>query len=644
MKPTAGFALVLFFFSLSTSSLAIPPVHMWSKGYGDADMDRGYSVVVDGVGDVIVTGEFTGTIDCGGGALTSATNFRPDIFLAKYDSNGNHIWSKRFGGTSADVPTALCVDASNNIFLTGSFFLSVNFGGGVLTSAGQNDIFLLKLTPAGAHVWSKRYGGAQSDSGLDVAVGAGLIALTGRYGPGTVSLGGAALPTAGSFDMFVAVYDASGTHQWSKGFADVSDQQGTSVRLDAAGNVIVAGFFQNTVDLGGGPLTSAGDRDALLAKFDKNGVHLWSERFGGTDTDLASSIALDTAGNIILAAAATGTSNFGGSTFVGAGLWGLVLAKYDANGVHQWSEQFGSIRADVGNMVVLDTSANIYLGGMFENHPDLGGGALANTGSEEIFLAKYDPSGAPLWSVSFGDSFYDGSSSIAAAGSGSIVMTGTFSGRVDFGGGPLTSAPVFGTFSRDAFVVKFADQPPLPVLIQRFNAAPRSHGVELSWQYASNEPLAGFSLFRTAGTAPAALIASGDARTRSYRDDSVAPGQTYQYELMIRTVGGDEFRSPRQTVTIPRAVTSLGPNHPNPFNPRTTIEYSVDRPGRIAIEIFDASGSRVRVLEAHAGAAGAHRIEWDGRDAKGRPVGSGVYFYRMAGVKGAETRKMVLLK
>ena len=85
-------------------------------------------------------------------------------------------------------------------------------------------------------------------------------------------------------------------------------------------------------------------------------------------------------------------------------------------------------------------------------------------------------------------------------------------------------------------------------------------------------------------------------------------------------------------------------NIPNPFNPQTTIEYMVSVRATISIEIFDASGARVRVLDQGAREAGSYRAEWDGRDAANRPVGSGVYFYRLSGVTGAETRKMVLLK
>jgi hypothetical protein len=132
------------------------------------------------------------------------------------------------------------------------------------------------------------------------------------------------------------------------------------------------------------------------------------------------------------------------------------------------------------------------------------------------------------------------------------------------------------------------------------------------------------------GPGPADLITSAywDPESIGYNQ-----GRVYVY--------GNSFES-----TAVRAQTrvALSQNFPNPFNPQTTIEYTVDTRARVSIEIFDVSSKRVRVLEEGVREAGTYRAEWNGRDANNRPVGSGVYFYRLAGVKGAETRKMVLLK
>ena len=94
--------------------------------------------------------------------------------------------------------------------------------------------------------------------------------------------------------------------------------------------------------------------------------------------------------------------------------------------------------------------------------------------------------------------------------------------------------------------------------------------------------------------------------------------------------------------TLARA--SLLQNTPNPFNPTTTIAYSLGAPARAVIEIFDASGAVVTRLDEGQKAAGTYSTTWNGRDASGRAVASGVYFYRLAGMPGVEAKKMVLLK
>jgi fibronectin type 3 domain-containing protein len=197
----------------------------------------------------------------------------------------------------------------------------------------------------------------------------------------------------------------------------------------------------------------------------------------------------------------------------------------------------------------------------------------------------------------------------------------------------------------DVFVAKYSDETPLPVMFRAFEAEQRGGRIEVTWELWSDEALDRFTLYRTYGALSPVAIASGDAQTtRSYTDASVEPGATYDYELVIRTAGGDEFRSPVANVTVGRLAVSLSQNFPNPFNPQTTIEYTVSSQTTVSIEIFDASGALVARLDEGQREPGTYRAEWAGRDAAGRPVSSGIYFYRLAGVRGVDTHKMVLLK
>ena len=142
--------------------------HLWSKRFGDSNNDIAWGVAVDGGGNAVVTGYFRGSVNFGGGNLTSAGS--NDVFVAKLDFSDNHVWSKRFGDADDDFAEGIGVDAAGNVLIAGSFSGKIDFGGGSLVSAGQRDIFLAKLDAAGNHRWSKRFGDANSDIAHDVAL------------------------------------------------------------------------------------------------------------------------------------------------------------------------------------------------------------------------------------------------------------------------------------------------------------------------------------------------------------------------------------------------------------------------------------------------------------------------------------------
>ncbi|MCH7548513.1 MAG: SBBP repeat-containing protein [Candidatus Krumholzibacteriota bacterium] len=202
------------------------------------------------------------------------------------------------------------------------------------------------------HAWSQRFGDANiQQQGRGVTVDSNGNVLVTGYFEGSVDFGGGPLASAGSEDIFVAKYDASGVHQWSQGFAVASAGRGHGVAVDASGNVAVAGRFAGTVDFGGGNLVSAGFEDIFVAKYDASGVHQWSQRFGGTGRDVGWAVAVDAPGNVVVTGRFLGTVDFGGGNLVSAGASDIFVAKYDASGVHQWSRRFGGTKFDKGQGV-----------------------------------------------------------------------------------------------------------------------------------------------------------------------------------------------------------------------------------------------------------------------------------------------------
>jgi hypothetical protein len=140
-----------------------------------------------------------------------------DIFLAKFNASGTHLWSKRFGNASFQSGDSVAVDPQGNVFTTGYLMGSADFGGGTLTSAGATDVYLAKFSPTGAHLWSKRFGDSAGQAGSDVTVTSdGNVAVTGVFA-GTLGFGGPPLGSAGGSDVFVAKFDPNGNHLWSKG-------------------------------------------------------------------------------------------------------------------------------------------------------------------------------------------------------------------------------------------------------------------------------------------------------------------------------------------------------------------------------------------------------------------------------------------
>jgi hypothetical protein len=245
--------------------------HVWSKRFGGAGYDQGTGVAVDGSGNVVVVGTFEGTIDLGGGAFASAGG--RDMFAAKYSATGAHLWSKRFGGTGHEDVRGVAVDGSGDVFLTGQFLGTIDFGGPPLTSAGYDDIFLAKLSGVGGtHSWSRRMGSSSApDAGYGVAVdGSGNVAITGYFAGSNADFGGGQI-VAQMYDIFVARYSSTGAYLSAGRCGDPAgqfDNQYANGIAFSGGNVFITGHFLGTLDFGaGGRATSTpfGASDAYLA-------------------------------------------------------------------------------------------------------------------------------------------------------------------------------------------------------------------------------------------------------------------------------------------------------------------------------------------------------------------------------------------
>ncbi|MED5293827.1 MAG: SBBP repeat-containing protein, partial [Actinomycetota bacterium] len=229
--------------------------------------------------------------------------------------NDTNYGSITFGGTNHDGSYEVAVDGAGNVYTTGYFRNTVDFGAGNVTAVGSSDAFVTKLNSAGAHQWTTTFGGTGDDVGFGVAVdGSGNVHLTGRFA-GTVDFGAGNVTAAHTQDAFVTKLNSAGAHQWTTTFSGVdSTAVGFEVAVDGSGNVHIGGYFTGTVNFGAGNVTAVGSSDAFVTKLNSAGAHQWTTTFGSTDGDYierGEGVAVDGSGNVHVAGEFLGTVDFG---------------------------------------------------------------------------------------------------------------------------------------------------------------------------------------------------------------------------------------------------------------------------------------------------------------------------------------------
>ncbi len=307
------------------------------------------------------------------------------------------------------------------------------------------------MTHSGLALWSHAFGGMGHDTAFGVAVDKnGEVVVTGVF-RGTIDLGGGMLQSAGEGDVFLARFSADGKHLWSHRYGGIGDDQAYGVALDRDGSAVVTGAFQGTGDFGGTALKSNGGYDVFLARYSAAGMHLWSKNFGGPTDDSASGVALDGAGAIAVTGYFTGTANLGSGPLVSAGDADIYLARYDASGKPLWSHRAGGTGYDVGNRVALDADGNAVVVGAFLGSIDFGTGKLIKSaGGADLFVVRYNGAGTVMWASGFGGPGDDVANGVALDGSSAAIVLGTYQVGADLGSGPLPADPY------DGFVAKYS--------------------------------------------------------------------------------------------------------------------------------------------------------------------------------------------
>jgi hypothetical protein len=397
-----------------------------AAGHGDCDSDAECLPGLDCATDVGATYGFTPLTDvCEGGTCTNGIKDGDELGV---DCGGSCSpcevaagWAKSLGNATANAVAEIAVDEVDGaVYVAGQFTGTLNSGVGNLVSAGSLDFFVVKYDFAGNPLWAKSYGGTAADG--DGAIGLSVDPVTRRLAigtnfQGTDDFGGGNLTSAGSYDAIVIVLDSAGNYVQAQRYGAAGTDRFEDVRWDRFGNLYLSASFTNTVAFGGAALVSAGGFDVAAVKLNSALAHIWSARFGGTGTDLATEIAVDRDGKPVLVGTYTGTATFGATQFTSAGLGDMFVLKLlgTTSGV-SWVKSYGGLGADAIKGVAIDKNRNVYAVGGYKRSVDFGGGLVTAAGASDKldgFVLALSSTGAFRWVRTMGSTDHDSLASVA---------------------------------------------------------------------------------------------------------------------------------------------------------------------------------------------------------------------------------------
>ena len=344
-NATSGTTDDIFVAKLNSSGVV-----QWVYTAGGTGRDRGRKIALDSSGNIYVVGYYQNTVDFGGGNVTSNGSW--DAFILKLNSSGTFQWVKSYGGsTGNDLGRDVVVDSNDNVIMLGTFRGTVNFdsgdgGGEVNYTSNDYDVFLIKLNSSGIwqFVWRTENSGSADARALAIDSN-NFTYLTGSFS-GTVKFGSNTYTAANSNDLFIHKFDTDNNGSSQSTYTSNIDttQKAKGISVDSSGNIYATGTFQNTVNFGGGNITTSG-KDIYLLKLNSSLAFQWVKRFATDDGEagqaFGTAIAIDDDGNVYSVGQIGGNYNLGGQAVVSGSNNDAYIVKYDSSGTFQWSKTFG---------------------------------------------------------------------------------------------------------------------------------------------------------------------------------------------------------------------------------------------------------------------------------------------------------------
>ena len=565
---------ILFF--LFTGFTGIAQNWDWARS-GTGGAGSAYYTTTDPSGNVYIVGNYDALhITFGSETLNYAG--QSDAYLVKYDANGNVLWARNIGGVCDDYVTGIATDGNGNVFVTG-FFCSATLSLGSVTLTGYGgsfNIFVAKYDPAGNVLWARTGTGTTTCNNYSHAVAVdnnGNVFITGMFTSATLTFDSYVLVNGGTpgatTNIFLAKFDNNGNLSWAKKAGEANDARAFSIATDPNGNAYITGWFRVAANFDAITLSSTGNTDFFLTKYNPAGNVVWAKSTTCVLDDGGNSVSVDPSGNIYITGSfASPSIVFGSVTLTNSNPPGstyhnnIFLVKYDSSGNVSWAKSAGGT-SNGGNDIGYAVSAyngGVYVSGGFDS-PVMQMGSYTldpvQTGNNPMFIANYNASG----DVVYATFLEDGGAirnSLSTDMLGNLYVTASFR----FNASPFTiGSQVFNTVGiNTAFLAKLGSAFVLPVNLSGFNVTPSGRKLLLQWDVEAEMNTDTYDVQRSSSSTGnyetigrVSATGNGQHRHYSYEDYNVRPGVLYYYRIAISEPGTTLRYTAIRTGKIPEA-------------------------------------------------------------------------------------------
>lgn len=363
----------------------------WFRNFGGPIWDMSIDIKFDNAGEhFYVTGFFEAYINFDDIELVS--NGTLDMYIAKFDLDGNVIWAKNGGGNWHDYGYCISIDDNDNVYISGKYeSVSFDFDGNIITNSGGTDIFILKINSNGEYVWLEKAGGASYDEPVDMLIKSESLILTGNF---SLNANFGNHQVSGYHDdLFVARYDLDGGIYWVSAAHSEGGISPQALAHDIEGNYYICGHITDNAHFDDITLKLIGQEDIFVTKINFLGDFEWAKNYGGTDFNTAYDIAVSENNKVYLTGSLVGTLYFPGYELISNGFSDAYFAELNNSGELKWVFQLGnddSQYGDDGRVIFENNQGKLMIGGRFSRDITIDNNYYDAFGSRDVFIAQLD--------------------------------------------------------------------------------------------------------------------------------------------------------------------------------------------------------------------------------------------------------------